>query len=280
MLYSHEQLCIHIYMQKHIQHNKDVRHSSLEKYTSHFIERVVCERGLETEQRLQHFDPHSYGHNSVSFPFSWAAQPGPGGPSSLGRGPHFSIFSPTATAQSGVWGPPLLGAGSLYCNLSPTDSNFLCTVLYYCFTPTQFNLSTGKVIPLRLRPDAPVVYTGAFPILTAPPGSICNTYRTPSFIYESDQITMCVCVCVFLCVCVLFSNSNNVSKSVLLRCFSAVTLENVPKTPLSRFTRTFFSSQTRSRYLYGIAEKNNNACKQKYNLLLNFSFHHPKCTDG
>ena len=37
-------------MEKHIQHNKDERHSSLEKYTSHFIERVVCERELETEQ--------------------------------------------------------------------------------------------------------------------------------------------------------------------------------------------------------------------------------------
>ena len=32
-------------------------HSSLEKYTSHFIERVVCERELDTDQRLQHIDP-------------------------------------------------------------------------------------------------------------------------------------------------------------------------------------------------------------------------------
>ena len=32
-------------------------HTSLEKYTSHFIERIVCERELETEQRLQHIDP-------------------------------------------------------------------------------------------------------------------------------------------------------------------------------------------------------------------------------
>ena len=46
----------------------------LEKYTSHFIERVVCERELETEQKLQHIDPpNSSGFNSVSFPFSWAA---------------------------------------------------------------------------------------------------------------------------------------------------------------------------------------------------------------
>ena len=31
-------------------HNEDERHSSLEKYTSHFIERVLFERELETEQ--------------------------------------------------------------------------------------------------------------------------------------------------------------------------------------------------------------------------------------
>ena len=43
----------------------------LEKYTSHFIWKGV---GDQTE--LQHIDPHSYGHNNVSFPFSWAAQPG------------------------------------------------------------------------------------------------------------------------------------------------------------------------------------------------------------
>ena len=50
--------------------------------------------------------------------------------------------------NQGSWGPPLLSAGSLYSILSPTNSNFLCTELYYCFTPTQSNLSTVKVIPL------------------------------------------------------------------------------------------------------------------------------------
>ena len=46
------------------------------KYTSHFNERVVCERELETEQRLQHIDllgPSE--HSRVSFSFSWTAQP-------------------------------------------------------------------------------------------------------------------------------------------------------------------------------------------------------------
>ena len=58
---------------------KTSRHSSLEKYTSHFIERVYCEREWETEQRLQHIDPphNSSSYHSLSFPFSWAAQPGP-----------------------------------------------------------------------------------------------------------------------------------------------------------------------------------------------------------
>ena len=58
-MHNPEQLYIHIYMQKHIQHNNDERrHSSLEKYTSLFIESVrkgyegyYCVRGeLETEQ--------------------------------------------------------------------------------------------------------------------------------------------------------------------------------------------------------------------------------------
>ena len=41
--------------------------SSLKKYTSHFIARFACERELETEQRLQYIDPHSYGHQRCVF---------------------------------------------------------------------------------------------------------------------------------------------------------------------------------------------------------------------
>ena len=36
---------------------------------------------LETEQNCNIIDPHFYGHNSISFLFSWAAQPGAWGPS-------------------------------------------------------------------------------------------------------------------------------------------------------------------------------------------------------
>ena len=56
-------------MQKH--NDDTIRtsgHSSLEKYTSHFIERVVCERELETEQNCNILTPNSSGYNSISFP--------------------------------------------------------------------------------------------------------------------------------------------------------------------------------------------------------------------
>ena len=44
---------IHIHLHMHAEsttHNKDEWDSLLEKYTSHFIDRFVCERELETEQ--------------------------------------------------------------------------------------------------------------------------------------------------------------------------------------------------------------------------------------
>ena len=44
-------------MQKHNDAMKTSGHSSLEKYTSHFIERVVCERELETEQNCNILTP-------------------------------------------------------------------------------------------------------------------------------------------------------------------------------------------------------------------------------
>ena len=86
VLYNHEQLYIRICMQKHNDAIKTSGHSSLEKYTSQFIwkfERVtkglLCERWGGDWTELQHIDPHSSGYNSISFPFSWAAQPGSGG---------------------------------------------------------------------------------------------------------------------------------------------------------------------------------------------------------
>ena len=56
----------------------------LEKYTSHFIWKGCVWEGVGDRTELQHIDPHTYGHNCVSFPFSWAAQPRAWGPSLSG----------------------------------------------------------------------------------------------------------------------------------------------------------------------------------------------------
>ena len=74
-------------------HNNDTMKTSdnpFEKYTSHLIERVVCERELETEQNCNILTP-TLLHNWIPFPFSCAAQPG----ASLGAGFLYHILSPT-----------------------------------------------------------------------------------------------------------------------------------------------------------------------------------------
>ena len=55
----------------------------------------LCVRGSWRLDRTATYWPHSIGHNRVSFPFSWAAQPGAWGPVSLGAGFLYRILSPT-----------------------------------------------------------------------------------------------------------------------------------------------------------------------------------------
>ena len=113
-------------MQNHNNDTIKTSDSSLEKYTSHFIWKgsegllkvLLWERELETEQKLQHIDLHSYGHNSVSFLFVLGCSTGPWGPSLAGTCSHSSIFSPTGLISNWL--------------------NFLCTELYNCSTPTFF----------------------------------------------------------------------------------------------------------------------------------------------
>ena len=103
---------------------------------------------LETEQNCNILTPpNSSGYNSISFPFSWAAQPGTGGPSlfwDMVLIPASSLQLTDFLSHSGyiiIWHPPAS-----------------CGVTIR----TQFNPSTIKVIPRYLRPDAAVIYTGAF----------------------------------------------------------------------------------------------------------------------
>ena len=108
-------------------------------------------------------DPHSYGHNSVSFPFSWVAQPGPGGPASLGHGLHSNVFSPTD------W-------------TSCAPSYIIIWRLLLFLRASQFALNStrprSRLYPDIPRPDAPVIHTGAFTIWRAWLGSICYTFYT------------------------------------------------------------------------------------------------------
>ena len=97
VLYSHEHYTYTYTCRNIFNTIKMSGHSSLEKYTSHFIWKgskgllkvLLCERWVGDWTEQQHIDPHSYGHNSFSFPFSWAAQPGAWGPSLSGTWSSF-----------------------------------------------------------------------------------------------------------------------------------------------------------------------------------------------
>ena len=145
-------------MRKHSQHNNNERTQFFRKiYLSHFIRNGT--KGLRVSWRLNKdcniLTPSSSCYSSTSFSSCRAAQPG------------------AQRAQ------PLLGPGS-HCfemqQLTPISDLQLtwtsCSIgLYNCLIPTcfcehhictQFNPSSVKVIPWYLRPDAPVIYTGAF----------------------------------------------------------------------------------------------------------------------
>ena len=140
--------------------------------------------GVGDRTELQHIDPHSIGHNRVSFPFSWATQPGP-----FSTASYLQLFwSPTA--QSGPFCP-----GAVFSTASfPTDlisklTDFLSSPSYIIVQhpPSscgRHNRTHSTRPQSRLYSDipwddAPVIYIGAFPILTARPGrrSIYNTRR-------------------------------------------------------------------------------------------------------
>ena len=130
-------------------------YSSLEKYTSHFIKKVVCERKLQTKQRLQHIDPHSSGYNSISFLFSWADHPGAWGPSLC-----WDMVPIPASSLQLIWTSCRWGYIIIW---RPPSS---CKHHNFALNSTP-RLSRLPLISGYLRPDAPVIYTGAFLLLTA-----------------------------------------------------------------------------------------------------------------
>ena len=110
-----------------------------------------------------YWPPNSYGHNSVSFPFSWAAQPGAWGSSLSGTWSSFqyllSNWSEALNSNCLIGSPevPLCWVLVLSTASYLQLTDFLSSPgLYNCSTPTfflqasqfrtQFNPSTVKVI--------------------------------------------------------------------------------------------------------------------------------------
>ena len=148
----------------------------VEKYTSHFIWKVCVWEGIGDRTELKHIDPHSISHNHVSFPFSWAAQPGAWGPS-LSAGCWLSLLH-LVTNWSGLqtnWLPVFI---ELY-NSSTSPSS--CG-RHNCTHSTRPWSSLYSDI---LWANAPVIYIGAFPILTARLGrrSIYNRRKWTRWIW-------------------------------------------------------------------------------------------------
>ena len=123
--------------------------------------------GVGDRTELQHIDPHSIGHNSISFPFSWAAQLGTRGPTLLGAGFRSRFLSTTGLVSK--------------------LTDFLSTPSYIIVQRPLLlvGVTIALIQPIHGQgynpdiswPDAPVIYIGAYPILTARPGrrSIYNT---------------------------------------------------------------------------------------------------------
>ena len=109
--------------------------------------------GVGDRTERQHIEPHSIGHNRVSSPFSWAAQPEAWGP--ILSGTYSSIqhllsnWSGLQTLNRGSQGPfcRVLAFSTASCHQRvwfPNWLNFLCTQLFNSSTPT-FSLWASQI---------------------------------------------------------------------------------------------------------------------------------------
>ena len=87
---------------------------------------------------LQYIDPHSSGHNSVSFPFSWAAQLGAWEPSLSGTCSSFQHLLSNCNCSIGGMRGHSAGCWLSLPHLVSNWLNFLCTELYNYLTSTFF----------------------------------------------------------------------------------------------------------------------------------------------
>ena len=175
VLYSHnhDQLykhITHIHLHMHAEHNDTIKTSDtvLRKiYLSLYLKGCVWE-GVGDRTELQYIDPHSIGYNRVSFPFSWAVQPEAWGPSLSGC--WFSLPH-LVTNWSGLQIADFLSSPSYIIVQRPPSC--------WRHNRTHSIRSRSRLYSDIPWADAPVIYTGEFPILTAWPGrrSIYNIWK-------------------------------------------------------------------------------------------------------
>ena len=164
---------MHKKMNKHIQHNKDERTQFFRKlYLSLYLkefERVT--KGiivLEVSWRL---------NKTATYwpPLFWLLQP------------FFHTLLDCSTEGLGaqpLWDMVLIPASSLQLILTSCLPGYIiiwrpptsCERHNFALDSTPWQ-SRSLLISWYLQPDAPVIYTGAFLLLTAWPGSICNSLK-------------------------------------------------------------------------------------------------------
>ena len=171
-----EQLYIHLCIQKHIQHNRDEQTQFFRKiYLSLYWKGCVWEGVEDWTKTATYSPPNSSRYHSLSFLFSW-------------------------TAQSGAWRPSLCRdmvlIPALSLQLIWTSCRRSYIIIWHPSTSCKrhnshsiqpFDSQGYSLIPWYLRPDAPVIYTDAFLLLTAWPGLICNTnnsIKLKPFVYR------------------------------------------------------------------------------------------------
>ena len=162
-------------MQKHIQHNKDERISVLSKNIPlTLFERVrkgyeryyLWEVSWRLNRSATYWSPNSSGYGSISFPFSWAAQPGAWRPSLCWD----MVLIPASSLQL-IW----TSCCRVY-NNNLTPTYFLRASHLYSIQPTHRQS--------RLSPDLLISLTGCtcylhrcISHLTAQPGRRSICYR-------------------------------------------------------------------------------------------------------
>ena len=142
----------------------------------------MCERELETEQNCNILTPTLLAITAFLFCSPGLLNRGPGGSASLGHVPQSSIFSQLVWSPNWLIGSLRTPSAGFWLSLPHLVSNwlnFLSTELYNSSRPasscgrhscTHSTHPRSKLYSAIPRQDAPVIYTGAFPILTARPG--------------------------------------------------------------------------------------------------------------